>query len=173
MQRKLFENESCRTTGFISWIMVTKSTVKRFEMENGRCLQNNRLGEAVKSVRAKMVTRTTAFSLQFHFVWTHTLFNWAPPPQIYSQETGWYGQVEMENGRANCLDRLVPSTPCLTVVGEMQRKLFENESCRTLLASLFKFISWNSGFIYLKRHLTKSTVKRLDDIVTLTGKIDK
>ena len=42
----------------------------------------------------------------------------------------------------------------------MQRKLFENESCRTLLASLFKFISW--GFIYLKRHLAKSTVKRLE-----------
>ena len=64
----------------------------------------------MKSVRAKMVTRTTAFSLQFHFVKLILYLTWAPPPQIYSQETGWYGQVEMENGRAKCLDRLVPST---------------------------------------------------------------
>ena len=158
MQRKLFENESCRTLlaslfMFISWNSgfiylerhLTKSTVKRLDdivTLTGkfvkwsfridflhRCLQNNRLGEAVKSVRAKMVTRTTAFSFQFHFVKLILYLTWAPPPQIYSQETGWYCHVEMENGRAKCLDRLDPSTPAKQVIcsswdGKWPSKMF-------------------------------------------------
>ena len=87
---------------------------------------------------------------------------WAPPPQIYSQETGWYGQVEIPS-------KIFPSTPA-------KRWRDAAETVRKWILHywlLSSSISWNSGFIYLKRHLTKSTVKRLDDIVTLTGKIDK
>ena len=59
----------------------------------------------------KMVIRNTAFSLQFHFVKLLLHLTSAPPPKINCQYTGRHGQVEMEIGRAICLDWLVPSTP--------------------------------------------------------------
>ena len=93
------------------WMILSlwqaKLTSKMFRIDLlHRCLQKNRLGEAVKSVRAKMVTRTTAFSLQFHFVKLILYLTWAPPPKSTVKRLGDMLKLRWKMA-AKCLDRLV------------------------------------------------------------------